>query len=132
MTVGDIGHVDTEGYLFLSDRRTDMIIAGGVNIYPAEVENVLSAHPAVADVAVIGVPDQEYGESVTAIVVPVSGVIATEALARELRAWCRARLAGFKTPRTVEFRAALARTETGKLAKRALREPYWAGQGRRI
>ncbi len=125
-TLGDVGYLDEDGYLFLRDRAKDMIISGGVNIYPAEVEGVLTAHPSVNDVAVIGVPDPEWGESVKAVVELVADAEGTPELAAELVAFCRERLAGFKCPRSVDFRAALPRTETGKLYKRWLRDEYLA------
>jgi long-chain acyl-CoA synthetase len=118
--------------LFLSDRKADMIISGGVNIYPAEIENVLATHPKVADVGVIGVPNEEWGEEVKALVELNEGVEPSEAVIAELGEWCRERLAGFKIPRSIEFREQLPRTDTGKLLKRELREPYWAGRERRI
>ncbi len=121
-TLGDIGHLDHEGYLYLSDRRTDLIISGGVNIYPAEIEEALVMHPAVADVAVIGVPDAEMGESVLAIVQLAGSGTGSGQLAADLILHCRSRLASFKCPRSVEFVAALPRTPTGKLLRRRLRE----------
>ena len=132
VSVGDVGYLDEEGYLFLCDRKADVIISGGVNVYPAEVEAVLLSHPAVADVAVIGVPNAEWGEEVRAVVEPVAGVVADNDLAAELVACVRAQLAGFKVPRAVDFREALPRSDAGKLAKRALRDEYWAGERRRI
>jgi acyl-CoA synthetase (AMP-forming)/AMP-acid ligase II len=125
--VGDVGHVDADGYLYLTDRKSYMIISGGVNIYPQETENVLSAHPAVVDVAVIGVPNEDYGEEVKAVVQLVDPAAAGPDLAKELIAYCRDRLAHFKCPRTVDFVAELPRSETGKLYKRMLRDTYWAG-----
>ncbi|HEX9031249.1 MAG TPA: AMP-binding protein [Streptosporangiaceae bacterium] len=129
-TLGDIGHLDDEGYLYLADRRTDLIISGGVNIYPAEIEEALVMHPAVADVAVIGMPDDEMGQSVLAIVQPAGGPDDRQAaapfdeaaLAAELIAHCKARLASFKCPRTIEFVAEIPRLPTGKLLRRQLRE----------
>jgi acyl-CoA synthetase (AMP-forming)/AMP-acid ligase II len=121
-TLGDIGHLDDEGYLYLSDRRADLILSGGVNIYPAEIEEAMIMHPAVADVAVIGVPDAEMGESVLAIVQLGDGGTGSERLAADLMLHCRSRLASFKCPRSVEFVAALPRTPTGKLLRRRLRE----------
>jgi acyl-coenzyme A synthetase/AMP-(fatty) acid ligase len=109
-TLGDIGHLDDEEYLYLSDRRTDLILSGGVNIYPAEIEEALIMHPAVADVAVIGVPDAEMGESVLAIVQLAEGGAGSGELAADLMAHCRSRLASFKCPRSVEFTAELPRT----------------------
>ena len=131
-TTGDVGHLDAEGYLHLTDRKIDMIISGGVNIYPAEIEGVLSSHPAVRDVAVIGVPNEEFGEEVKAIVELVDGVVGNADLGDALRLHCRERLAGYKVPRSIEYRNGLPRTETGKLQKRLLRDAYWHGLGRRI
>ncbi|MCO5998263.1 AMP-binding protein [Actinoallomurus rhizosphaericola] len=131
-TTGDIGHLDEDGYLFLADRAIDMIISGGVNIYPAEIENVLITHPAVRDVAVFGVPDEEYGEQVKAVVELEEGHEPSPALAGELIDHCRASLARYKAPRSVDFAEALPRTPTGKLYKRLLRDPYWTGRDRRI
>jgi len=131
-TLGDIGRLDEEGFLYLTDRKSNMIITGGVNVYPQEAENLLATHPKVADVAVIGVPDPEFGEAVKAVVVPTDGVEGSESLAAELIAFCRADLADLKCPRTVDFRAELPRTPTGKLVKRLLKDEYWAGQAGRI
>ena len=131
-TTGDIGYLDDEGYLWLSDRKIDMIISGGVNIYPAEIETVLAEHPSVADVAVIGVPDDEYGEQVKAVVQTVDGVEGSDALADELTTLCREKLAGYKRPRSIDWSVALPRSAAGKLLKRELREPYWEGAGRTI
>ncbi len=131
-TIGDIGYLDEGGYLYLCDRAKDLIISGGVNVYPAEVEGVLSGHPSVADVAVIGVPDPEWGEQVKAVVEVTTGAEPNDALAAELAAWCRARLAGYKCPRSVDFRGSLPRTDGGKLYKRLLRDEYWAASGRRL
>jgi len=126
-TVGDVGHVDAEGYLYLTDRKTYMIISGGVNIYPQETENLLSAHPAVLDVAVIGVPNEDLGEEVKAIVQLADPAAASPELAQELISFCRDRIAHFKCPRSVDFVTELPRTPTGKLYKRLLRDKYWAG-----
>jgi long-chain acyl-CoA synthetase len=126
-TVGDVGHVDAEGYLYLTDRKTYMIISGGVNIYPQETENLLSAHPAVLDVAVIGVPNEDMGEEVKAVVQLVNPADASPDLAQELITYCRRRQAHFKCPRTVDFVPELPRSPTGKLYKRVLRDAYWAG-----
>lgn len=120
-TFGDIGHLDAEGYLYLTDRQSDVIISGGVNIYPKEAENVLAAHPAVAEVAVIGVPDEEFGESVHAVVEPAAAVADEPALTHELIAWCRSRLAGYKCPKTFSYVATLPRSDTGKVLKRVLK-----------
>ncbi len=128
-SVGGVAYRDDEGYYFICDRRIDMIISGGVNIYPAEVEAVLYAHPAVLDAAVIGVPDDEWGESVKAIVQLRPG---TTVRADELIAFCGERLAGYKKPRSVDFVEELPRDAAGKLLKRKLREPYWASAGRTI
>ena len=125
-TVGDVGYVDDDGYLYLTDRKAYMIISGGVNVYPQEAENVLTMHPKVLDVAVIGVPNEEMGEEVKAIVQPVSMADAGPALERELIEYCRERLAHYKCPRSVEFEAELPRHPTGKLYKRLLRDRYWA------
>jgi long-chain acyl-CoA synthetase len=131
-TIGDMGYLDEDGYLFLCDRAKDMIISGGVNIYPAEVEGVLSSHPAVGDVAVIGVPDPEWGEQIKAVVEVTVGVTPTDELGDEMIEFCRERLAGFKCPRSVDFREHLPRTEAGKLYKRLLRDEHWAESGRNV
>lgn len=131
-TTGDVGYLDADGYLWLSDRKIDMIISGGVNIYPAEIEGVIAAHPAVEDVAVIGVPDEEFGESVKAIVQVAEGRVAGDDLAGELIAHCRELLAGYKAPRSVDFVDIIPRTGTGKIQKAPLRAPYWEGRERRI
>jgi len=131
-TVGDIGYVDDAGYLYLTDRKAHMIISGGVNIYPREIEDVLVGHPQVADVAVFGVPNEDFGEEVKAVVQPVDMALAGPALADELMAFCRARLAHMKCPRSVDFEAELPRLPTGKLYKQLLREGYWAGHKTRI
>jgi long-chain acyl-CoA synthetase len=120
-TLGDIGHLDADGFLYLSDRRTDLIISGGVNLYPREIEEALVGHPAVVDVAVIGVPDPDMGQSVHAIVQLSAEAAGSPALAADLIAYCRSRLASFKCPRSVEFVAELPRTPTGKLLRRQLR-----------
>ncbi|NRQ37599.1 AMP-binding protein [Nonomuraea sp. NN258] len=123
-TPGDIGYLDDAGYLFLLDRRTDLIISGGVNIYPAEVEAALLEHPSVADVAVIGVPDPEWGHQVVALVQPAPGVVAGAELTAELLEHCGPRLARLKHPRVIEYRESLPRTPTGKLSRRNVREAY--------
>jgi acyl-CoA synthetase (AMP-forming)/AMP-acid ligase II len=124
--------VDADGYVYLSDRVAHTIISGGVNIYPREIEDVLITHPAVVDVAVIGVPDAEMGESVLAVVQPAAGAIAGPALADDLLATCRGRLAGFKCPRHIDFVNELPRLPTGKIRKGELRERYgsWSTDGR--
>jgi long-chain acyl-CoA synthetase len=131
-TLGDLGFMDEDGYLFISDRAKDMIISGGVNIYPAEVEGVLSEHPSVGDVAVIGVPDPEWGEQVKAVVELVEGVAPGDELAAELVAFCQERIARYKCPRSVDFREHLPRTDGGKLYKRILRDEYWAAAERSV
>ncbi|NCY15561.1 MAG: acyl-CoA synthetase [Actinobacteria bacterium] len=123
-TLGDVGYVDAEGWLFLTDRASHMIISGGVNIYPQETENVLAGHPAIADVAVIGVPDEEMGESVKAVVELAVGFEPSPELAAEIIAFSRERLSGFKCPRSVDFTDELPRLPTGKLLKRVLRDQY--------
>jgi long-chain acyl-CoA synthetase len=127
-----MGYLDADGYLWLSDRKIDMIISGGVNIYPAEIEGVLAVHPAVEDVAVIGVPDEEFGESVKALVQVKDGVAATDQLKAELIAHCRELLAGYKAPRSVDYIVEIPRTGTGKIQKQPLRKPYWEGIERKI
>jgi len=124
-TLGDIGYVDEEGYLFLTDRRSYMIISGGVNVYPQEVENLLITHPRVADAAVIGVPDGDFGESVKAVVQPLEPRDATPAFAEELIAFCREHLSSVKCPSTVDFDPALPRLDNGKLYKRLIKDRYW-------
>jgi long-chain acyl-CoA synthetase len=131
-TTGDVGYIDSDGYLWLSDRKIDMIISGGVNIYPAEIEGVIAAHPAVEDVAVIGVPDEEFGESVKALVQVTEGTTASSEVAQAIIAHCRELLAGYKAPRSVDFVQHIPRTGTGKIQKQPLRAPYWEGHQRRI
>ena len=126
---GDGGHIDSDGYVYVTDRIKDMIISGGENIYPAEIERVLAEHPALADVAVIGVPDERWGEVPKAVVVlrPDASVEPNE-----LIGWCRERLAGYKVPKTVDVAAELPRNPTGKVLKRELRKPYWEGRERQV
>lgn len=131
-TVGDIGYLDEDGYLYMSDRKIDMIISGGVNIYPAEIEATLISHPSVADAAVFGIPNEEFGEEVKAAVELAEGHAADEALSQALQDHCREHLAGYKVPRSVDFEASLPRHPTGKLYKRLLRDPYWEGRKSRI
>jgi acyl-CoA synthetase (AMP-forming)/AMP-acid ligase II len=131
-TVGDIGYLDDEGYLYLTDRRDFMIVSGGVNIYPQEAENLLVMHPKVMDVAVFGVPNEEMGEEVKAVVQPKDMADAGPDLERELLAYCRERLAHYKCPVSVDFEAELPRQPTGKLYKRLLRDRYWTGRETRI
>jgi long-chain acyl-CoA synthetase len=131
-TVGDAGYLTRDGYLFLCDRKSDMIISGGVNIYPAEIEAVLAGHPKVADAAVFGIPDDDWGERVLAVIEPMPGAEPGAALAEDILAFCRDRLAGFKCPKAIDFTAALPRDPSGKLYKRKLRDPYWQGRERAI
>ncbi|MEY2477995.1 MAG: long-chain acyl-CoA synthetase [Actinomycetota bacterium] len=126
-TVGDVGYLDEDGYLYLTDRKTYMIISGGVNIYPQETENLLITHPKVMDAAVIGVPNDDLGEEVKAVVQPVAGVEPGPELERELIAFCGEHLARFKVPRSIDFEDELPRLPTGKLYKRLLRDRYWEG-----
>ncbi len=129
MHTGDAATMDAEGYLYIQDRVKDMIVSGGENVYPRVVEDVLFQHPAVADAAVIGVPDEQWGETVKAIVVLKADSTAT---AEEVMEFCRGRLGGFERPRSVDFIDALPRNPSGKVLKRQLREPYWAGHQRRV
>jgi acyl-CoA synthetase (AMP-forming)/AMP-acid ligase II len=131
-TLGDVGYLDQDGYLFLTDRKAYMIISGGVNVYPQEAENVLTGHPQVVDVAVFGVPNEEFGEEVKAVVQPIDMALATPQFAQELIAYCRARLADVKCPRSIDFDPELPRHPTGKLYKRLLRDRYWANRTSRI
>jgi long-chain acyl-CoA synthetase len=131
-TLGDVGKLDDDGFLYLTDRKAYMIITGGVNVYPQETENVLVMHPKVADVAVFGVPNEDFGEEVKAAVQPADGVEAGPDLERELIAFCKEHLADVKCPRTVDFRDELPRHPTGKLYKRLLKDEYWAGHNSRI
>jgi len=127
-TLGDIGHLDSDGFLFLTDRQSNMIISGGVNIYPQETENALASHPLVSDVAVIGVPNDEMGEEVKAVVIPVAEASPGSDLERELIDYCRTKIAHFKCPRSIDFAEDLPRQPTGKLYKRLIRAKYWAGR----
>jgi acyl-CoA synthetase (AMP-forming)/AMP-acid ligase II len=126
---GDAGFLDTEGYVHVCDRKKDMICTAGENVYPAEIESVLCGHPSIAEAAVIGVPDERWGELAKAIVVVRPGASVTAA---ELLQFARGQLADFKLPRSVDFVASLPRTPSGKLQKHVLREPFWAGRSRRV
>jgi len=131
-TVGDVGYLDDDGYLYLTDRATFMIISGGVNIYPQECENLLITHPKIADAAVFGVPNADLGEEVKAVVQPMPGIEPCEALAEELISFCGQSLSRQKVPRSIDFEAELPRLPTGKLYKRLLRDRYWGNKGSRI
>jgi acyl-CoA synthetase (AMP-forming)/AMP-acid ligase II len=131
-TLGDVGYLDDDGFLYLTDRKAYMIISGGVNIYPQEAENVLSMHPKVFDVAVFGIPNDDFGEEVKGVVQPADGVSGDADLERELIAYCREHLADVKCPRSIDFRDELPRHPTGKLYKRLLKDEYWAEAGRTI
>ena len=131
-TVGDVGYVDADGYLYLTDRKTFMIISGGVNIYPQEAENLLITHPKVADAAVFGVPNEDLGEEVKAVVQPMPGIEAGPELEHELIAFCHENLSRQKCPRSIDFDPELPRLPTGKLYKRVLRDRYWGDQVSRI
>jgi long-chain acyl-CoA synthetase len=128
-TLGDMGYLDDEGFLFIVDRQSDMVISGGVNIYPAEIETMLITMPGVADCAVFGIPDEEFGEALAAAVQAAAGATLT---AEQVRAFLHERLAGYKVPRVVAFHDALPREDSGKIFKRRLRDPYWAGRTRRV
>jgi len=129
ITSGDMGYIDEDGYLFLCDRKKDMVISGGVNIYPAEIEAVLHQMPGVHDCAVFGIPDEEFGESLAAYIEPDPG---TDLTPENVQAYCRKHMAGYKVPKVVKFARNLPREDSGKIFKRKLREPYWAEAGRRI
>jgi long-chain acyl-CoA synthetase len=131
-TVGDVGYLDDAGYLFLCDRKIDMIISGGANIYPAEIENVLLTHPKVGDAAVFGVPNADWGEEVKAVIEPAPGAVPGQALTDEILAFCRERMGGFKVPKSIDYTDEMPRDPNGKLYKRKLRDPYWAGRERAI
>jgi long-chain acyl-CoA synthetase len=131
-TVGDIGYLTEDGFLFLSDRKSDMIISGGANIYPAEIENEIILHPKVADVAVFGIPNDEWGEEIKAIVEPAAGIEPGDALTEEIFEFLKPRLAKMKWPRTIDYTETLPREPNGKLLKRKLRDPYWAGRSTAI
>ena len=131
-TVGDIGYLDDGDFLFLCDRKIDMIISGGANIYPAEIENVFLSHPKVGDVAVFGIPHPDWGEEIKAVVEPLEGHAAGEALSIELLDFCKEKLAKFKIPKSIDYTDEMPRDPNGKLHKRKLRDPYWEGQERSI
>ncbi|MCU1356009.1 MAG: acyl-CoA synthetase [Acidimicrobiales bacterium] len=131
-TVGDLGELDEDGYLYLRDRKSDMIISGGVNIYPAEIEGELINHPKVQDVAVFGIPHADWGEEIKAVVETPDGVVGDDAVAAEILEWAATRMAKFKLPKTVDFTETLPREPNGKLIKRKLRDPYWEGVDRQI
>ena len=131
-TIGDIGWVDETGFVYLADRKSNTIISGGVNIYPLEIEQVMQEHPAVSDVAVFGIPDDDWGESVKAAVELRDGFSPSEQLEAELLGFVRARIAGYKVPRSIDFEQELPRQPSGKLYTRHLRERYWRGRERRI
>ena len=131
-TVGDAGYLDEDGFLFLCDRKADMIISGGVNIYPAEIEAIINAHPDVHDVAVFGIPDEDWGEQVKAVVEPNPGVTPGPDLEKSILAFCAEKLAKFKTPKSIDFTDAMPRDPNGKLYKRKLRDPFWEGKSRNI
>ena len=123
--LGDVGYVDDDGFLFLTDRATFMIISGGVNIYPQEIEDTLILHEKIADVAVIGVPNEEMGEEVKAVVQVAVGIEETDSLAQELLAYAREHIAHYKCPKSIDFMAELPRLPTGKLYKRLIKDAYW-------
>jgi long-chain acyl-CoA synthetase len=131
-TVGDVGLIDEDGYLFLRDRKIDMIISGGANIYPAEIESVLLSHPKVGDAAVFGIPHDDWGEEVKAVIEPAEGVAGDDVLAEEIMAFCAGKLAKFKTPKSIDFTDEMPRDPNGKLYKRKLRDPYWEGVQRAV
>ncbi len=131
-TVGDVGLLDEDGFLFLRDRKIDMIISGGANIYPAEIESVLLSHPKVGDAAVFGIPNEDWGEEVKAVIEPAEGVEASDELAAEILAHCADKLARFKTPKSIDFTDEMPRDPNGKLYKRKLRDPYWEGVQRAL
>ncbi len=131
-TVGDVGELDDDGYLFLRDRKIDMIISGGVNIYPSEIEGAFLSNPAVGDVAVFGIPNDDWGEEVKAVIEPAEGHVADEAYEADLRAWAEENLASYKRPRSYDFTTEMPRESTGKLFKRKLRDPYWEGRAAQI
>ncbi|MES1162057.1 MAG: long-chain fatty acid--CoA ligase, partial [Rhizobacter sp.] len=130
-TMGDIGYLDDDGFLFIVDRQADMVISGGVNIYPVEIEIVLQGMPGIADCAVFGIPDDEFGEALAAAIQP-SPDAGAGLTAEAVRAWLHGRVAGYKVPKVISLHEQLPREDTGKIFKRKLREPYWAGRQRRV
>jgi long-chain acyl-CoA synthetase len=131
-TAGDVGYLNEEGYLFLCDRKIDMIISGGANIYPAEIENVLILHPKVVDCCVFGIPNDDWGEEIKAVVQPAKGIAGDEQLSAEILDYCADHLAKMKLPRSFDYMDELPRDPNGKLYKRRLRDPYWEGQSRQV
>ncbi|MBV9934834.1 MAG: AMP-binding protein, partial [Actinobacteria bacterium] len=131
-TVGDIAYWDDEGYLYICDRKSDMIISGGVNIYPAEIEGVLLSHPKVGDAAVFGIPHPDWGEEIKAVIEPEVGNEPSDALTDEILAFAQERLAKFKIPKSIDYTNEMPRDPNGKLYKRKLRDPYWEGRDRAI
>ena len=129
MHTGDAAYRDEDGFIYIYDRVKDMIVTGGENVYPAEVENAIFGHPDVADVAVIGVPDEKWGESVKAVVVRKAGATVD---ADSIIAWAREKIAGYKAPKSVDFATAIPRNLTGKILRRELRQPYWEGRSRKV
>ena len=129
MCLGDMGYLDKEGYLYMVDRKSDMIVSGGMNIYPAEIEAVMIGHPKIAEVAVIGVPDEKWGQSVKALIIAAPGMDVTE---EEIIEWCRGKMAGYRIPRSVDFVSEFPKTPTGKIKKKVLREQYWKDADRKI
>ena len=128
-SLGDLGHLDSDGYLYLADRRADVIVSGGVNIYPVQIEDALVAHPDVLDACVVGVPDDEWGEAVHALVQPADGATID---VDDLLAWTRASLAGYQVPRSAEVVPELPRSAAGKIQRRVVRDRFWQGRSRRI
>ncbi len=129
LRTGDLARIDAEGYLYIVDRKKEMLVSGGFNVYPREVETVIAQHPAVYEVCVVGVPDDHWGEAVKAVVVLRQGA---QASADELMRFCEGRLAGFKRPRSVDFTAQLPKNSNGKLSRKDVREPYWRGRERKV
>ena len=132
LTVGDVGYLDDDGWLFICDRKNDMIISGGVNIYPAEIEATLVQHPKIRDVAVFGIPDDDWGESVKAVVEPIAGIVPNDELAEEILEYAKENMAKYKIPRSIDFIEELPRLTTGKLYKRLLRDEYWQNKDKKI